>query len=341
MVKPRRLTITDEQQTIIDDMLRSGATHRDIARKAQVGLGTISKYRNSTVRPRDKKVADFSWREWSDHASNAQKLYKRASQTQKTATIELGDGKSPVLLVPFSDQHIGGRGVNYGEFVRMTDMILSIPNAYFALLGDYTEYAIKLRSVAEVCAQLFDPAKQDQFIEQWFDEIWHKVAWATWDNHTIERQEKFTGSSATKRHFAKKVVFFDGIGHVDVVVGEQTYRWAVSHKFRGYSYQNPCHAGMRYMRFEGADREIAAMGDVHTPAFISYNDGERERLSLVSGTLNVDSTYANRYFSIFTQSHYPCVELHPTLHEFTPYKSIDRWLRTQGKTVEDYCKPIK
>jgi hypothetical protein len=334
-------SLTAQQHAEIHRRVHLGQTHRDIAREMGLSVGIISHYRNLPLTQaaathfiapifHDKKEAEFNWRDWGKHAQTTQALYHKASQTQKTASIEI-PANEPILLVPFSDQHIGGRGVRYDEFERLTDQILNTPNVYLALVGDYMEYAIKLRSVAEVCAQIFDPAKQDQFIEQWFDEIWHKVLWATWDNHVIERQEKQSGSSSTKRYMAKKVVFFDGIGHVDLTVGNEIYRIAVSHKFRGYSYQNPCHAGMRYMRFEGTDREIAIMGDIHTPAFISYNDGDKERLSLVSGTLNTRSVYAERYFSIFTQSHYPVIELDPQQHCFTPFKSIDRWLRMRGR----------
>jgi len=275
----------------------------------------------------DKKKADFQWREWTDHAEKTQELYSRASQSQKFSKIELGDGKRPVLLLPFSDQHIGGRGVTYTEFRRVTDEILQTPNLYVALLGDLLEWAIKLRSVAEVCAQIFGPDKQIQFAESWFQEIKHKVAFSSWDNHENERSEKQVGLSLLKHVLAPHCVFFDGIGHADVVVGKQTYRIAASHKFRGYSYMNPCHAGQRYMRFQGIDREIAMMGDIHTPAFAHYYDGPVERLSMVAGTLNVNSVYANRYFSIFTQAHYPCIELDHAEHRFTPFKSLAEWKR--------------
>lgn len=273
----------------------------------------------------DKKKADFKWREWGEHAERTQELYKRASQTQKFARIELGDGKRPAVLLPFSDQHIGSRGTTYKEFRRMTDEILSTSDLYVGLIGDVLEFAIKLRSVAEVCAQIFGPDKQMQFVEDWFEEIKPKVAFATWCNHTLEREEKFAGFSFIKHLMGKSVVFFDGIGHADIVVGKQTYAIAASHKFRGYSYMNACHAGARYMRFQGVDREIAIMGDIHQPAFAHYYDGPRERLSLVAGTLNVDSVYANRYFSIFTQAHYPCIELAHDAHQFTPFKNLAAW----------------
>jgi len=278
----------------------------------------------------DKKQADYKWREWLEHAERTQELYRRASQTQKQARIEVKT-KRPIVVVPFSDQHIGGRGVTYREFRRITDDILGTESLYVALLGDLLEWAVKLRSVAEVCAQIFGPDKQLQFAEDWFKEIKHKVLWVTWDNHEGERSEKQVGLSLLKHVFAPSCVFFDGIGHADVVCGKETYKIAASHKFRGYSYLNACHAGMRYMRFQGVDREIAMMGDIHQPAFQLYWDGPTKRLSMVAGTLNINSVYANRYFSIFTIPQFPCVELHHARHEFTPFESLGSWKAHSGK----------
>jgi hypothetical protein len=315
-------------------LLAAGKSHREIHDITEVGMGSISRIRQDTHIPiapviqHDKKKADFNWREWADHAIETQKLYKRASHTQTHANVEI-PAKQPILVMPFSDQHIGGRGVDYVEFIRLTNFIIDTPNLYVILHGDEAEFAIKLRSVAEVCAQLFEPTKQQQFIEQWFDEIAHKVICATWCNHVQEREEKQSGVSSKKLAFAPKTVYFDGIGHLDLKVGTQTYKIAVSHKFRGYSFQNPCHAGMRYMRFEGSDREIAIMGDIHQPSYISYADGATNRLSLVSGTLNINSAYAQRYFSLFTQANYPVIEFHHEQHEFTTFTSLDRWLRLQ------------
>jgi hypothetical protein len=279
----------------------------------------------------DKKQADFKWREWAEHAERTQELYRRASQTQKEAKIELGNGKRPITLLPFSDQHIGSRGVTYKEFRRMTEEIIETQDLYVALLGDMTEFAIKLRSVAEVCAQIFGPDKQIQFMEDWFKEIQPKVCFASWENHETERSEKQAGFSFVKYLIGKSAIYFDGIGHADVHIGKQVYKIAATHKFRGYSYMNPCHAGQRYMRFQGIDRSIAIMGDIHTPAFMHYYDGQVERLSMVAGTLNINSLYANRYFSIFTQPHYPCIELRHDEHCFTPFKNLAAWKQARGK----------
>jgi len=135
----------------------------------------------------DKKKADFKWREWGELAERIQDMHRRASVSQKFAKIQLGDGKKPVCLLPFSDQHIGSRGTNYKIFRKMTEEILETPNLYIAIMGDLAEFAIKLRSVAEVCAQVFGPEKQMQFVEDWFKEVEPKVAFCTCGNHEDER----------------------------------------------------------------------------------------------------------------------------------------------------------
>lgn len=290
----------------------------------KLSKSTVSKYARippPRIVSTDKKVSDFQWREWGELAKHTQKLRHKASGSQKFATVELGDA-CPVRILPFGDQHMGAIGADYDAFFRITEEIKTTPNLYVILMGDPVEMAIKMRSVAEVCAQVFAPDKQERFFEDWVKEIAPRVIASVWCNHAVERQEKQAGSSYIKRIMQDRFVYFDGIGHLDVRIGQQTYKFAISHKFRGYSYMNACHAGQRYMRFQGVDREIAIMGDIHTPAFMKYWDGPVERLSMVSGTLNTDSSYATRYFSLFTQSQFPVIELHHKNHEFTPYKNL-------------------
>lgn len=167
-------------------------------------------------------------------------------------------------------------------------------------------------------------------MEDWIEEISPKLLFATWSNHAIEREEKQAGYSRIKNILADKTVMFDGIGHADLVVGKEVYNIAVTHKFRGYSYQNACHAGQRYMRFQGIDREIAIMGDIHQPAYNWYHDGPKERVSLVCGTLNINSLYANRHFSIFTQSDFPCIEFRHDRHMFTAFPNLGSWKLNRG-----------
>ena len=279
----------------------------------------------------DKKQEEYSWREWTEHLERTQELYRKAAQSQTHAAITLGDGKAPVCILPWSDLHWGGRGVDYKIFRTTTEEILKTPGLYLALVGDLVEFAIKLRSVAEVCAQIVGPDKQVQFLEDWLDEIKPKLILATWDNHAIMREEKQSGVSLVKKMLAHRTVMFDGIGEAKIAVGKQTYHTVWSHRFRGSSYLNPAHAGQRHMRFQSPHSEIAVMGDIHTPCYSIYWDGPIRRLSLVAGTLNVGSAYAQRHFSIYTQPVYPVFELNNEIHEFTPFTSLGEWQRRRGK----------
>jgi hypothetical protein len=274
----------------------------------------------------NKKSAEFNWREWTEHLERTQALYAKAAQTQTFAEIELGRGNHPVCVFPWSDLHWGGRGVNYEIFRKTTDEIVSTPHLYVALVGDLVEFAIKLRSVAEVCAQIVGPDKQVQFLENWLDEIKHKLILSTWCNHGVEREEKQSGVSLIKKMLAQRGIMFDGIGEAKIKVGKQTYNTVWSHRFRGSSYLNAAHAGQRHMRFQSQHSEIAVMGDIHTPCYSVYWDGPVKRMSLVAGTLNTGSSYANRYFSIYTQAEYPCFELMHDRHEFTPFPNLRSWI---------------
>lgn len=316
----------------LHEFRKQGMSFRRAARAAGVSYGSAHKYINTPLPKADKKVGRFDWREWSAKMQEMQTLRAESSYSQDTADIVLGDGESPVALAGFSDQHMGAWGCDYAKLVEMTDELVRTPNLYIGLLGDYGEYAIKLRSVVEVANNQIPPEQQTDFIESWINEIWHKVAFATWENHGIERQEKLAGESSTKRLLNRKLVYFNGIGHVTIRVGKQTYLGAVSHKFRGTSFLNPVHACQRYMRMEGTDREWAMMGDTHQPGMLKYTDGDKTRVAVNCGSLYANNGYAKRYFSLTTHPVYPIIVFRHDRHEMTPYWSVAEWLAAQKTT---------
>lgn len=317
----------------LHELRKQGLSLRTIARMYGIAYGTVHRY--LSIPPAipnltyagpgirsDKKRGEFHWREWAGELQRLQKLKRKSSRTQDRAFVELGDGLRPVALATFSDQHMGSWGCDYASLVNMTDELLHTPNLYIGLLGDYGQYSIKLRSVLEVMDNALPPEQQTEFIEDWFNDIWHRVAFATWDNHAVERQEKLAGESGVKKILSRKVVYFNGIGHIDVKVGSQIYKGAVSHTFRGRSMLNPIHACQRYMRFEGVDRDFAMMGDTHVPGMAKYTDGDKTRVAINCGSLQNNSGYGKRYFSLTTHPVYPVIVFHPDRHEMSPFWSI-------------------
>lgn len=282
----------------------------------------LRKYRSQQAPISDKKIGSFDWREAIGAVKGMQDLKKKMSWSQDEANITLGDGSQPVILMGFGDQHIGAYGCNYDAFQKITDEIIDTPNLYVALLGDYLEMAIRLRGVLEVTSQILTPEMQEAFLESWLDDIQHKVAFATWDNHAIMRQESQAGTSSVKNILSRRAVYHNGIGHSDIKVGGQVYKTAASHRFRGGSMFNRMHAQGRYVRQEANDRELVLMGDIHTFGYTYTSDGGAERCYITGGTLHENSGFAKRFFSLRSAPHYPCVVLMPDTHEMIPFKSV-------------------
>lgn len=268
------------------------------------------------------KIADFDWREWCEWIEGGKNLKRKASYSYEVLPCSIGNGSNPVILATFSDQHIGAWGTDYALFRDITAELKETPNLYIALLGDETETAIKMRSVLEVTNQVLQPETQELFLEAWLEEIKHKVAFATWSNHSVERQEQASGSSGVKRILSRRCAYFNGIGHADIKVGKQEYRIAASHVFRGKSLNDANFGPKRYIHTEGHDREVAMQGDLHRPAIAEWMEAGVKRTAITSGSLHTNSGYAKRYFSLTTHPVFPCIVLHPDSHNVVPFWSV-------------------
>lgn len=324
--------ISYETTIRIHQLSKLGYSQRQIASELEISKSAVGRIvlQEAPHAQDTKKVGSFKWREAIAAVETMQTLKKKMSSSQDYAEIRLGDGKRPQILMGFGDQHIGAYGANHTEFAKLTDEILVTPNLHIALMGDFMEMAIRLRGVLEVTSQVLTPEMQEAFLEDWLDEIKHKVAFAVWDNHAIIRQESQSGTSAVKQILARRVIYHNGIGHQDIHVGNQVYRCAASHKFRGGSMFNRMHAQGRYVRQEANDRELVIQGDIHTPGYTYTQDGGLDRVYITSGTLHENSGYAKRFFSLKTAPYYPCVVLHHDAHLMVPFKSIKDALRYVG-----------
>jgi hypothetical protein len=272
----------------------------------------------------DKAESDFSWREMTRLMRDAQEIAKRASGSQDRAHFHIETNR-PAAVIFLSDWHFGSWGTDYTTFERVTDLILE-NKLWMAVLGDMIQMSIKLRNVLEISDNLLPPRLQHRGIASWLEEVESQVLWSTWDNHAVMREEAASGFSQYAELFREKVVYHSGIGHVDLAVGNETYRIATSHRFRGNSYLNPTHGQMRYGRMEGQDREIIVAGDSHTPAVTHYADGGTPKLAINCGTLQTDSGYAKRHFAMNTLDWMPVVEFSPDPHLWTYYPTIDHYL---------------
>lgn len=287
---------------------------------------TAHKGKDYSTPTSNKKVGVLNWREVLNPIKQLQEIKKKASSSQDHATWSIKTDK-PIAVIFLGDGHLGSWATDYDILVRITDEIKSIPNLYVIILGDMLQMAIKLRGVLEVSDNIVPPKMQLQMLDSWLQEIKHKVIASTWDNHSVMREENATGYSAYADIFSRHTIYHNHIGHLDINVGSQTYKLAVSHKYQHKSELNPCHGPMKYMRFHAPDRDLAAQGDYHVPGVIQYTEGGKDRVALVCGTAQTSSGYAKRFFTLTTFPHFPCVTFDPHEKLITPYKSVKEWLR--------------
>lgn len=287
-----------------------------------------SQYQTDAVET-NKTVGDFDWKEWIDPVKKLQELAKKASSGQDYADWKIKTDK-PICVVVIGDTQLGSWATNYDSFMKLTEEILNTPNLYVILVGDILQMAIKLRGVLEVMDNIIPPKFQIMFLDSWLNTIKHKVIAATWDNHSVMREENAVGYSSYAEIFKRHTIYFNHIGHLDIYINDICYKWAVTHFFQGKSLINRVHAPMRYIRHEAPLIDIAAQGDFHVPGIAKYWEGGKDRVAMVCGSIQTDSGYGKRFFSLTTCDTYPCVVLHPDKKMMTPFWSVKEWLATQS-----------
>lgn len=305
---------------------KTGRNYKDIRRiyYASHKSRDLKQYKTEAITT-NKKEGKFNWREILNPIHEFQSIKEKASSSQDHSNWSI-DIDRPIAVAVIGDWHMGSWGTDYELFKKCTDEIINTSDLYVIIVGDMLQMAIKLRGVLEVSDNLLTPNMQILMLDSWLKEIKHKVIAATWDNHAVMREEKVTGYSLYSKIFSRHVIYHNHIGHLDIRVGKQIYKFAVSHYFRGRSELNPCHAAMKYMRYQAHDRDIAVQGDNHLPGVIQYTEGGREKVAMVCGSLQTGSGYAKRFYTLTTHPVFPCVELSPNEKLITPYWSIKKWL---------------
>lgn len=270
----------------------------------------------------------FSWRDSIKPLRSLQNQFSGARRSTNYPVIKI-DTKKPICVVLLADLHAGSWGTDYDLFVQITDELINTPNLYAILAGDLLQMAIKMRNVKEVSDNALPPKWQLYFLDSWLKDVYQKVLFSTWGNHSVMREEAGSGFSMYAHIFEQYVPYSNGIAHADVQVGKELYKFAVSHFFKGNSIYTYTAGHKRYVRDHGHDREIVLAGHTHQPETSQYMISDKEKVALNCGSAQTNSGYAKRFYSLKTRPIFPCVVLHPKEHLVIPFWSVRHWLALQ------------
>lgn len=285
----------------------------------------------------DKQHGDVSWRELIEPLTAMQETLARASSSQDEARIVI-PAEDWFPLACISDFHIGSWGISYRRLQEVTDLLLRLHERFglrLAVLGDMLQMSIKLRNVLEIGDNALPTRVQMKALQSWVMELAPLILWSTHDNHSVEREEAVTGFSWYAEIFKDATIYHSGIGHTDLVVGDVEYKIASAHRFRGRSVNNPLASQMNYLRREAPDRDVVVAGDSHQPAIMHYVDGGKERVVANCGTLQTNSGYAKRYFSLFTSDAMPVIVFSPDHKRMATYFSLEEYSARSGLDIAE------
>lgn len=274
----------------------------------------------------NKKFGDVNWREVTEHLIERQNLHSKSSYSQDLAEIKFTTKLDKILLVNLADLHLGSIGADYKLFLEYTNFILNNDNVFLALYGDLIDNFVAFRNVLAMHQQILSPDQQDEFLESWIKDIKHKILFATWGNHE-EFSERVSGRNIIKRILKHNLIYFNGIGTVNLSINDIDYKLAFTHKTRFNSSLNLTHGLKRLAQMDIPDADLYVAGDTHNPAFeIAYQRGNPQ-IYMKLGTLKINDGYSKRYFSYFTSSAMPCVVLSSRDKEIVPFWNVKQAMK--------------
>ena len=275
----------------------------------------------------DKKRAErIDWREWFDNLEARQAFHQRTSSSQDEATIRIDTDKK-IYLAFSGDWHMGSLSISYDELRYNLQTILDTDRVYIVTVGDLVDNFRSFRSLQPILSQIVTPRDQGTILQAILDEFLRKKKWlaACWGNHDIERDEKIYGESPIKNLLSKNLVYFNGKGTLNLIVGEQKYVIRISHYFKGYSIYNPNHSMNRELKWYAPFADVIVGAHKHQPAIQTFYSYGKRKVLIQVGSFQTDDGFSKRFWTKGIIG-VPTVVFRPDRHEVFAYPSLDELL---------------
>jgi hypothetical protein len=270
-----------------------------------------------------------NWRDLSKLAKEHQKVREVLgfSCTEATATIQPEKGKDGVVIFPWSDQHIGGEGVDYDRLEEITEYIKQ-KNIYVIMGGDEAEFFLSnFKNATALFSQMLSPEEQIAFVESWFNELEPWIVSMSWGNHVESRLESLLGINFYGKIKSRIAPYFNGIGKLNLSVGNQPYSVVLTHKGLARSKYNPNYGAFDLARNK-IDADIFVTAHYHEPAFSNFLIRNKPTVAIQCGTLNVNDDYSQRGFRFGqSSSSSPALFLSSKKRLIIPFEHIEDAIR--------------
>jgi hypothetical protein len=240
----------------------------------------------------DKKEVKIDWRRNLERLKEMGKLIEEAEIVQEEGTyrVPLTDPEIPYAMgLFFSDAHIGSYSTDYDLVTGLIDTVLKTPNSFLVDCGDTFDAGVWGGLQHE---QILPQYMQTFTIEDMMRELGDKYGACVIGNHP---EFLFTASGhKPEMIFARQMKgpVFAGMGLLNLEVGEQKYKVALSHTYWGKSKINIFNTCVRLREKEYPDADVFCVAHEHIWGYMKEMVNKREVLYIRPGTAKLRDRYA-------------------------------------------------
>jgi hypothetical protein len=246
----------------------------------------------------DKKRRDWTTQEADEIVAKARALQEKFEIGQQEATwIPRLEREGPIGILLMTDTHDYSTRTNIALINEHLALVEATPNLFMVHDGDNTDnFNVSMGSWA---TGVFENPLHPQLASRSharklkrLDDL-HKIGALGFGNHNDfggragqDWYETFLG------HMRCPVLTTGGLVHV--VVGEQTYDLAMTHKYWGYSKLNPTNTAKRFLEHEYPDADVMFLGHTHQSEGLHFERGGKDRIAVIGGTYKIDDQWARK-----------------------------------------------
>lgn len=239
---------------------------------------------------------------------------------------QVDDISKPITILLATDIHYGAVGTDYDLIQKHFEMVENTPNTFMVTNGDHIDnFNTTGKWASGVYENALPPQRQTAaFMERLraLDQK-NKLGVMSFGNHDMFGNVTGYDWFNTFARDMNAPVFTSG-GMLHIVLGNQHYQLALTHKYWGVSKLNPTNVCKRFMEHEYPDADVIFLGHTHQSELLTFERGGKERVAVIGGTYKVEDSWA-RQNGIGGRSGEAgiCIKLFPNERKIIGFKHLE------------------
>jgi len=265
-----------------------------------------------------------------------ERVVMKEPETEFSIEFPKEDYPKGILLIIYSDFHLGSVYTEYWKMKRDLELLRTIPNAFGLVAGDIIDNfkAVGAPKGGQSDA-IYTVDEQKEMASHVFKKYGDKMIAILLGCHDSWNLQS-DGWDITKTYGEDIMgVSLGHGGYIHVKVGDIDYEIYVRHKYKFNSSKNLTHA-VKKMHDVFGPFDIGILGHMHTPAHETCPIQGKTFLAVVNGSYKALDSYGDQKGYRKSPTGCTVVYLHPDKKEFLAFETIDQ-ARTymNGLLVED------